>query len=83
MGSALNLAHILSSYSREKKLMTLLQKVKVTIEVKVIPKKWGKLAETDGELKISFSKFPYKFDIFYWLGEYLSRINPLLSRQVA
>ena len=83
MGSALNLAHILSSYSREKNDDLTKKKVKVTIEVKVIPKKCGKLAETDGELKISFSKFPYKFDIFHWLGEYLSRINPLLSRQVA
>ena len=27
-------------------------------------KKCGKFDETCGELKISFSKFPYKFDIF-------------------
>ena len=25
----------------------------------------GKLPETSGEINISFSKFPYKFDIFY------------------
>ena len=31
----------------------------------------GKLSETCGELKISFSKFPYTFDIFSWLSHFV------------
>ena len=33
-------------------------------------KKCGKFDETCGELKISFSKFPYKFDIFGGLSHF-------------
>ena len=33
-------------------------------------KKCGKFDETCGDLKISFSKFPYKFDIFGGLGHF-------------
>ena len=52
-------------------------------------KKCGKFDETCGELKISFSKFPYKFDIFgglshFWLqwsaGAVFSAELPQLRR---
>ena len=48
-------------------------KVKVIKEVKVTQKNenCGKFAETCGELKISFSKFPYKFDIFSGLSHFV------------
>ena len=32
----------------------------------------GKLSETCGELKISFSKFPYRFDIFSGLSHFVT-----------
>ena len=48
-------------------------KVKVINEVMVIQKneKCGKLADTCGESKISFSKLPYKFDIFAGLSHFV------------
>ena len=46
-------------------------KVKVTSEVKVKNRMCGKLDETQGKLKISFSKFPYKFNIFGGLGHFV------------
>ena len=49
-------------------------KVKVINEVKVIKKNENcrKLSETCGELKISFSKFPYRFDIFSGLRHFVT-----------
>ena len=47
-------------------------KVKDIDELKVIKNEHcGKLAETYGELKNSFSKFPYKFDIFIGLSHFV------------
>ena len=52
-------------------------KVNVISNVKVIHKneKCGKLAQTCGELKISFSKFPYKFNILSGLCHFVTGVE--------
>ena len=55
-----------------KKIGYLWSKVEVFIEVKVKNKKCGKLDETHGKLKISFSKFPSKSIIFGGLGHFFA-----------
>ena len=52
-------------------------KVNVLSNVKVIQKNQncGKLAQTCGELKISFSKFPYKFKILSGLCHFVTAVE--------
>ena len=52
-------------------------KVNVINNVKVIQKneKCGKIAQTCGELKILFSKFPYKFNILSGLCHFVAGVE--------